>query len=465
METPLVELAQLLRHNGLKLSTAELEDGARALSFVGLAEREQVRAALKATLVKREVDGAPFDRAFDLFFSGATRTLEALEASLLEQIESQGLLEGDERTMVLATLRQLLPSLTPLTRAMLQGNRGALLGLLRGASLQLDFSQADAAQAGFYGRRLLALGGGDGMRADLASMEAELRARGVAGHGIDVVSRGLGQALRDVEEAARREVFDQTDARRRREGSGLAVKLFSAFTPQDLALAQSAVRRLAQKLKSRMLRRRKTVRRRGQLHARATLRRNLGWDGVPMIPVFRSKRPERPDLVILCDLSDSVRPVSRLMLLFVHELQALFGRVRSFGFVSELGELTEAFRTRPLDEATELALDGSLVPLTGNSNYGHALATFARHHLDTVSRRTTVFLIGDGRNNLNAPQPWALEEIRRRSKRLLWLCPEDESAWGTGDSEMPLYARRSTQALAIRNLEDLSRLADLILPG
>src|SRR5205814_1132378 len=104
----------------------------------------------------------------------------------------------------------------------------------------------------------------------------------------------------------------------------------------EIQRTESAVRRLAERLKSRLVKKEKS-RRKGSLNVRRTLRRNMGLGGIPARPAFRQRRPHRPDVIVLCDVSDSVRHVSRLMLLFLYTLQSLFTRVRSFVFVSDLG--------------------------------------------------------------------------------------------------------------------------------
>jgi hypothetical protein len=63
----LTGFVDLLRRAGLRISTAELIDAARALGEVGLEERAAVRAALAATLVKRAGDVAVFDDLFALY--------------------------------------------------------------------------------------------------------------------------------------------------------------------------------------------------------------------------------------------------------------------------------------------------------------------------------------------------------------------------------------------------------------
>ncbi len=223
------------------------------------------------------------------------------------------------------------------------------------------------------------------------------------------------------------------------------------------------VKRLAERLKARLSRRRK-VRRRGQLSVRRTLRKNLALGGLPASLVFRNRRQERPEVVVLCDVSDSVRNVSRLMLQFVYTLQSLYSRVRSFVFVSDLGEVTHLFKAADVTTAVDLATAGKVVNLAANSNYGHAFRVFHSTYLGSVSRRTSVIIIGDGRTNYNPPNAWALQEIKRRCKRLLWLCPEDRASWGFGDSEMLLYERHCHRVEPVRSVDDLARVASEILP-
>jgi uncharacterized protein with von Willebrand factor type A (vWA) domain len=220
---------------------------------------------------------------------------------------------------------------------------------------------------------------------------------------------------------------------------------------------------LAEKLKSRLTRRQR-ARRKGTLNARRTLRRNLTWGGVPMIPVFRDRRPQRPEVVVLCDVSESVRNASRMMLLFTYTLQALFGRVRSFVFVSDVGEVTDCFQQAEVDEALDLAISGRAISRQSNSNYGRAFASFARDHLGSVNRRTTVMVIGDGRNNYNPANAWVLGEIKARCKRLLWICSEEPRSFGLGDSEMLAYSKYCHQVVTVQSLADLAGVAEQLIP-
>ena len=465
MEARLVEFARVLRQNGVRVSPAEVADAARAAALVGLADRDAFRGALRSTLVKRAADVAVFDRVFDLYFSGLGRVLDGLERSLVGALEESGLLSGDDLAMVAAALRQLAGQLSPVARAALAGDAAEVGRLLRGAALEIDFSALRSpTQLGFYGRRLLGAGGGGGLSEELAALERALAERGLSPPALELVSERLALALRAVEQAARRWAELEQRARAERLRESFASRSLASLTRDEIARTETAVRRLAERLKARLVKRERS-RRRGTLAVRRTLRRNLGVGGVPARLAFRHRRPERPEVVVLCDVSDSVRHVSRMMLLFLYTLQSLFTRVRSFVFVSDLGEVTEAFRAeRDVSRAADLATAGKVVSLAGNSNYGRALRAFHRDFAGAVTRRTTVIVIGDGRTNYHPPEAWVLQELSRRARRVVWICPEERWAWGSGDSEMPRYAACAERVAVVTRLADLEEVAEALVP-
>jgi uncharacterized protein with von Willebrand factor type A (vWA) domain len=465
VDARVAEFAGLLRTNGVRVSPAEVADAVVAAGVVGVEDRAAFRAALRATLVKRSRDVAAFDALFELYFSGLGRVLEGVERGLLAELREQGLLDGDELERVARTLAELARSMTPLARAALEGDAAALARLLAGASLQIDpGALASPGATGFHARRLVAAAGGVAAYDDLARLERALREQGLDPAKLQLVAERLSAALRRVEEVARRWAETAGRARAARPRSDALVGGPAALSRQEIERAELAVRRLAERLRTRLVRRDRS-RRRGALAVRRTLRRNLGLGGVPARLVFRRKRPERPDVVVLCDVSESVRHVTRLMLLFLYALQTLFTRVRTFVFVADLAEVTGALRAeRDPARAADLAVAARAVSLAANSNYGRALRTFHRDHLGAVTRRTTVIVVGDGRNNYNAAEAWVLEDVRRRARRLLWICPEARGSWGLGDSEMPLYAARCDRVATAATLDELEEIAEALVP-
>jgi uncharacterized protein with von Willebrand factor type A (vWA) domain len=464
METRIVEFAEILRQNGVRVGTSEVLDAVAACQQTGLGRREDFRSALRTTMVKRGSDLDVFHRAFELYFSGTSATLKSLDQTLAEALEAEGLLDPEQLPQIIALLRRLALGWPLALQAAALGDRPWLAKLLAGAVLELNLTGLDSAlQVGFFSRRLLAAAGASAIHSTIAQLETELRDRGVSTGDLQIVSKHLSATLRKLEEAARAEIERQLRARNVKRRGGLTDRPLHTLSEGEIAKMNLAVRKLAEKLKSRLIRRRRNARQ-GALSVRRTLRRNLSWGGVPMVPVFHCRRPERPEMIVICDVSDSVRTVSRLMLLFMYTLQSLFRRVRSFVFVSEIGEVTKHFAELDLVEAIDLATAGKTISLHANSNYGRALEAFARDQMGTVTRRTTVLIIGDGRNNYHPNQAWALDDLRRKARRLLWICPEPRRNWGFGDSEMLTYSRYCHQVMVVESFTDLEKLADRLLP-
>jgi len=459
-----LEFGRLLRRNGLTISPAEVADAVSAASLVGVDTPGALRGALAATLVKRSADLPVFRAAFELHFSGLGRVLAAAERSLVEALRSSGLLEGDELEMVIRRLEAAAAAFGPLGQLAVAGDRAGLLRLLRTAALRIDFSLLAAARGGFAAHRLLDAAGGEALAEERAAAEAALRGAGLAAPVLDALTGALRAAFAGVEAAAGAWAEAELAARSRPRDPG-ALPAPGAAPPEgaELERIEAAVRRLASRLRDRLVRRERG--RRGALAVRATLRRNLGHDGVPAELVFRRRRPERPDLVVLCDVSDSMRQVTRLMLLFLAGLQTGVRRVRTFLFVDSLGEVTGLLQGRPdAGWAVDLALAARAVPLSGNSAYGRVLRAFHRDHLAAVTRRTTLLVIGDGRTNFAPPEAWVLAELRRRARRVLWICPEGRARWGQGDSEMARYAVHCDRVATVERLADLEGLADALVP-
>lgn len=175
------------------------------------------------------------------------------------------------------------------------------------------------------------------------------------------------------------------------------------------------------------------------------------------------RRRDRPKLLIVCDISDSVRQVARFLLELAYLAQELTSRTRTFVFVSELGETTEIFARAPIDQALAAAWSGRVVSIAGNSNYGRALKQLADREAASIDRRTVVVVLGDGRTNYLDDGAASLDRIRARARALYWLCPEPRGRWHLGDSRMAEYATRCTRVVEVRDARSLFEGARLFL--
>ena len=462
MNERLLEFSNLLRRNGLRVSLAENMDTFRALSVVGLGDRETVRATLRASIVKRTIDIPTFEQLFTLFFSGLadaiTQATAATSQALgLDDADFQRLLEELERL-----LRERGIELSPLARALLGADGGRLERMLREAG---ERARVDDIQQGFQeGRFAHGVASELGLGALVREIERlKEQLQGNDARFAQYLERRL-QDLNDMIKALVRGQLERQDVARRDHErlAALSDKSFFYLTEEEIRRMQEAVQKLAQRLRNVISVRRRRARR-GKFDSSGTLRRNLQYGGVPFRIVWDRRKKEKPQVMVLCDVSDSVRNVSRFMLQFVYSLQDLYSKVRSFIFVSEVGEITRLFEEQDIHQAIETALRGDVINVYAHSDFGRAFKGFHRDYIAAVNKRTTVIVLGDARNNYNLPHEWVLKEIRQRAKQLIWLNPENRMTWGFGDSEMDHYAPHCTLVEECRNLGQLYRVIDRLV--
>jgi len=239
-------------------------------------------------------------------------------------------------------------------------------------------------------------------------------------------------------------------------------KAKAAFTEEERHRMDLLLRRLGRELRGALSPRRVNAAH-GRIHASRTIRANMRYGGLPFRPVLVAKRDDRPRLLLLVDVSLSVRNTARFTIHLVHSLQSLFSQVRTFAFVSDLVEVTPYLERCDLDEALGMIFGGEVLDVDANSDYGHALATFHAEHLSAVNRRTTVLVLGDGRGNGKPAHVWALDDIRRRARQLVWLTPEPERYWHLGRSDLPAYAELCDRVELVRDLDQLEAAAGRVL--
>jgi uncharacterized protein with von Willebrand factor type A (vWA) domain len=466
MDERLVEFSALLRQNGVRVSVSESMDAFRALGVTGLMERAEVRAALRTTMVKRSVDVPVFEELFDLFFSGLGQTITNItkgtaQALEMSEEELQKFLEELERRLKEAGIE-----LSPLAQALLRADAGTLERMLREAAERAGLSEIEHGfQEGRFTHGVATALGVGALSDELARAQAGLgEGEGKPGSNFEAY---LNRRLQDLTEmirslvrgALKRKDVDRADQQRMQ---SLAEKSFYYLSEDDIRRMQEAVTKLARRLKNVVSIRRKRARR-GRFDPSATMRKNLQYGGVPFRVVFDRRRKEKPQVIVLCDVSDSVRNVSRFMLQFVYSLQDLYSKVRSFVFVADVGEITKLFEEREINEAIEGALRGDVINVYAHSDFGRAFKSFHRDHLSAVNKRTTVIVLGDGRNNYNLPHEWVLKDVQERAKQVIWLNPENRMTWGFGDSEMDRYAPYCTMVQECRNLKQLYDVIDRLV--
>ncbi len=471
MQARVVEFANLLRKSGVRVSVAEAIDAFEALDELSLGEREVFKDALRTSMIKRGDEIATYDQLFDLFWSGFYDNLresfgdmgDALSESgidleeLLRQIAQQvGQMEGEL-------------DLSELVKALLTQDLSNLENLIREAAEAAGIDRIEnMLQVGFFSRRTTEQLGVEGAAEQLENLLAQLEEGGMPSDQVEAMRELIQRLMETLRRAVRNFTERELQTRNhdymekfRREM--LTEKSFYHLTEDEISRMREVVVRLAQRIKNILSIRRKRLKR-GKLDLHTTLRRNMARGGIPFEVIFKQRRKERPKLVILCDVSSSVANVSRFMLQFMYGLQEAFTKIRCFVFVSELGEVTPVFQDNDISAAIEKALDGGdVINVYTRSNFGYAFHEFWRDFLSAVDNRTTVLVLGDARNNYNDAKAWCLRDIHNKAKNVVWLNPENPSAWGFGDSVMDKYLPYCDVVEECRNLRQLSKIVDQIV--
>ena len=408
MEQALTGFVRALRAAGVETSTAETLDAARAVALVGYAQRDRLKTTLGLVLAKSEDEKRLHDEVFERYFAPPAAVTAAQAAAADKAAASSGAEPGEAGR----------------------------------AELELDIALALAAQAvgvdeirfvsqvPVFTQRLLAAMGS-------SSPDPALRAR----------ARALVQQRFELHGRAATEAFLTEVA---------VARPLGRVSPPDMDRMKAVVARLAKRLAARHSRRRR-VRLPHQLDLRRTLRANAGHDGLPWALHFKHKRRDRPRIVVLCDVSGSVMAHVRFLLLLLYAMHERIADLRCFAFSNRLHEVGAVLAQQPFDEAiaTILREAGG-----GATDYGQALADLSALPEGLVNRHTTLLVLGDGRSNHTNPRLDLFATLADRARRVLWLCPEPEGRWGSGDSCMRQYQPFCTHLSHCTTVLDLEQAID-----
>jgi uncharacterized protein with von Willebrand factor type A (vWA) domain len=451
----LLKFVSIARVAGLRVSTAEVLDCLNQLKLVDILDEPQFAAVLRANFAKSRREQFHFDRLYDLFFHELRQESNIAHADpLADQIQS--------------TLQALIPEPN--------GNNTskAVLDFLGGDPQ----SFLERLQPGLFEGE----GKGGGIGSNLGPMVQRLElmlqinavADALAQFLIDQRDRMHWETRRDLKElfdarleSARRLLTRQSrpfdDDRRtitsyQQHLDRLGEIHFASLTKKEVEGMREVIEQLVRKLKDNVGRR-YAAKNRGSLDVKKTLRRAAGYQGIPLELFFRNRPPRKTKIVTLCDVSGSVWSAARFMLNMLYSLQECFTQVRSFVFVAGLEEVTKVFEDCEINQAIEKILRDINIEYNAATDYGLTLRQFKKRYLDILNKKTTLIIIGDGRSNYGNPEDQILDEMRQRSRRVIWLNPETQYFWYTGDSEMRTYQACCDE---VRLCQNLNQLLDFI---
>lgn len=452
-----IAFVEALRGAGLPVSLAEGLDAVTALGAVGWHDRDTVRAAYAATLVKREAQRPTFDALFDLYFPRLVG--EGVRGGVEPETESEAASAVRDNAAALDTLRERLldamaggadPALRDVAVDAVS-RFGAMPGRGPGLSSWSAYTTLQRVSPAELTEQLIAGLLSSGLDEPAARREA---------------ARRVGAWTAMVEQEARRRIAEEKGVEhvaRNTVRPTLDRLDFLSMRRGDLEEMRRQIYPLARRLATRLTQEHH-AQRRGALDFRRTVRASISTGGVPLTTHHKPKRPHRTELVVLCDVSGSVAHFAQFTLLLVFALREQFGKVRAFTFVDQVHEVTDHFRPGAdvADVLADLAASTAHAARFGRTNYGRAFTKFAEHHADALGPRSSLLILGDARSNYSDLSLSTLRELADSARHAWWLNPEHRRHWDAGDSAASAYGA-VVPMVECRNLTQLSEFVHDIL--
>ena len=456
MEERIVRFVAALRAAGVRVSLAESTDAFHAIESMGVKDRQSFRLGLRSTLVKDSSSIPIFEELFPIFF-GSNQSPPMIDPS--EDINPE------EAQMLAQALRQFNEHLRKMMEKLLNGESLSQQELDR-LSRMVGLTQMDNLRyREWMVQRMKKALRFKEVRQALQELAETLAQMGMNKKRVEqliqIMSANQGSLENQLRQHAGQRITENMGEQSRgRSIDELLDRPFNMLSDREMEELRKEVQRLASALRTRVALRQKRAKS-GQLDAKATIRANLKHGNVP-IQIKHRRRTLKPRLVVICDVSTSMRYCSELMLSLLYHLQDQISRTHAFAFIDHLEFITPEFSGHEVGEAVALVLR-RLPSGYYNTDLGNSLANFQRDYMHTIDSRTTFIVVGDGRNNYNDPRLDILNLIARRSRRCIWINPEIPALWGSGDSDMLQYAGSCDVILQASTLAQLTAAVDKLL--
>jgi uncharacterized protein with von Willebrand factor type A (vWA) domain len=446
----LLGFCEELRGEGVAVGTSEILDAFSALEEIGWTDQADFREALAATIAKSQDDRRVFELLFDRYFFRAAEA-EAVQQGINESAEGMPGAAPDageaEERLDVELLRERI------REAMAAGDEDALRDLARLAIAA--FGRAEG--SGVVGvdvqriRRTLGLSAGSQPPAADGAERPPIDR--------DQLTRFERHLRRELE----RDLIERTETLPPSRPLAELDRALPTSPTQDLAAVHRAVSQMKRRLAT--LGHEQRGRKKGQMvDVRRTMRASLETGGVPLRLRYRPKRPRRPEIYVLCDVSTSVTSASVFFLSVLHALHDSFRKLRSFVFIERISEVTEVFEHERdfAVVARRISSEGGVADVSGYTDYGRVWQEFLTEISDDLDPRSTVIVLGDARTNGREPHAEIFAEVAARAGRLFWLNPEPRLYWNYGDSVMAAYERYCDGAFECWTTRHLENFVDVV---
>ena len=377
--------SRMLRLQGLPISPKETADASQILIHLGLADREQVKTALRTVYAKSREEQLTFDRVFDGFFiSEEAMRKQAQEQMEHEQELMQARQEVEQNMQLNGQEMELTDEQMEAYAAMPEAERQRLLQFMnkyrgnaeRNPKLYTSFIHS------VFTKTLL---------------EQQMRMED-AGVGGDALDPEIGLLLRDI-----------TD-----------------FKDVEIPKAIDIIQSISRQINGELSAKRSQGGHSGKLDFRRTIRKGLETGGSFYRLRYKKKRNRRKHLVLLCDVSGSMLQFSEFALRFIQSLNQVAESARVFLFSEDMVE-ADPFSLQNMDLFRSYVRDSGIYGK--GTDLGSALQGLCDQRPAALNAATTLLIISDTKTIDQPRAIAALREAQRQAGRVIWLNPIPERHW------------------------------------
>ena len=425
IQEQLLTFAKILRSLGVRVSTAEILDAVHVLAIIDITCREQFKITLGSLLVKSKADRSLFEPAFESFFvppekkaewrrqhqlqqEEQTRLLEEAEMELIDSVqESGGRWAGgaQEQLQLTGEQKEVFANIPSEERKRLQHIIESYEGNPVNDPSHLIANVVEASLN--YWRYYMMKHEDNGPVNHTRALNVEFTGQ----EDVDEVLRSVVQKYSESDE------------------DSLLYQDMQSIAERDLPRVTALVARLSRNLANRISRRYRRSNAKKKLDIRRTVRNNLAYGGVPLKLAYRSRRINRPRLVVFCDVSASMVQYARFVIQFVYGLTHVVKDIETFIFSEDLERITPYFKG-----GGGFANTMSIIMKDSNqwgktTNLNTALFALDDQFGHLLSPDTYVLMVSDTKTQQSEQAARRVSNLRPRVKDIIWLNPLPGEDW------------------------------------
>jgi len=441
IDNHLARFIYTLRHLGLRVSSAEAVDAVNALTAVDILDRKQVEIVFKATLAKSPEDRVIVEKAFQSYFVPPEKKSEraekyeqireqeaqevaAAEKELKYELEAEGEapkevdvpLTEEEKKIYTKLPEDKKNKLREYMKKPFQGNTinnpETLINNMIKSSLN-------------YWKHYL-------KSQDEGPPEVDY----TGDEDIDEILREVSENLRDEEQILYQDI--------------------QKITETNMPAAAALIAKLSRRLATRISRRYHRSKKRERLDLRRTIRQNIRYGGAMFSLKYRTKKIQKPRLLLICDVSGSMAKYAGFVLQFMYGLTSATEEIESFIFSEKVKLITEEFaKSKPFEEIMSEIINRSSDWGKG-TDFNEALRVISQEHKKLLLKDTFVIIVSDTKTLNVDKAAGRLQEIRKRVKDIVWLNTLPKKLWQ--DTKSVMVFRRHCRMFECNTLSHLDKI-------